>query len=164
MSNPYAPPLAAVQDVVIADQGIVPADRGTRLAAAMVDSIIFMVMVYVPFIAGAIIAGAGGGADEAMAIIGASLIALVGLVVWCWLTFRSIARTGQSMAKKMMGIKVVRRDGSPVSLGRVIWLRNILNSALGIIPVYGIIDILFIFAESRQCLHDKIADTIVVKA
>jgi len=64
----------------------------------------------------------------------------------------------------MLGIRVVRTDGSPASLGRVIWLRNILNSVLGIVPLYGLIDSLFIFAESRQCLHDKIADTIVIKA
>ena len=34
---------------------------------------------------------------------------------------------GQSIAKKMLGIKVVRTDGSPVSLGRLIWLRNVVN-------------------------------------
>jgi uncharacterized RDD family membrane protein YckC len=38
------------------------------------------------------------------------------------------------------------------------------NSLIGIIPLYTIIDLLFIFGEQRQCLHDKIADTIVVKA
>jgi len=64
----------------------------------------------------------------------------------------------------MVGIKVVRSDGSPASLGRLIWLRNVLNGVIAIIPAYGLIDSLFIFSESRQCLHDKIADTIVIKA
>ena len=71
---------------------------------------------------------------------------------------------GQSIGKKLLGIKVVRTDGSPASLGRLIWLRNVVNGLIGIIPLYGIIDALFIFGESRQCLHDKIADTIVIKA
>ena len=44
------------------------------------------------------------------------------------------------------------------------WLRNVANIALGLIPFYGLVDPLFIFGEQRQCLHDKIADTIVVKA
>jgi hypothetical protein len=38
------------------------------------------------------------------------------------------------------------------------------NGLLSIIPLYGIIELLFIFGEDRQCLHDKIADTIVVEA
>ena len=40
----------------------------------------------------------------------------------------------------------------------------VVNGLLGIIPLYGLIDPLFIFSESRQCLHDKLADTIVIKA
>ena len=71
---------------------------------------------------------------------------------------------GRSIAKKILTIKVVRSDGSPASLGRLIWLRNVVNWLISIIPLYGLIDSLFIFGESRQCLHDKIADTIVVKA
>jgi hypothetical protein len=58
----------------------------------------------------------------------------------------------------------VRTDGTPASLGRVWWLRNVVNGLISIIPLYGFIDTLFIFGESRQCLHDKLADTIVVKA
>jgi hypothetical protein len=58
----------------------------------------------------------------------------------------------------------VRSDGSAVSLGRVFWLRNVLNGVISIIPLYAFVEVLFIFSESRQCLHDKMADTIVVKA
>jgi uncharacterized RDD family membrane protein YckC len=64
----------------------------------------------------------------------------------------------------MLGIKVVRTDGSPASVGRIFWLRNVVNGLIGIVPLYGLVDVLFIFSESRQCLHDKIADTAVVKA
>ena len=58
----------------------------------------------------------------------------------------------------------MRSDGSDATLGRIFWLRNVVNALIAIIPLYSLIDILFIFGESRQCLHDKIADTIVVKA
>jgi len=61
-------------------------------------------------------------------------------------------------------IKIVRSDGSPVSLSRVIWLRNAVNMVLGIIPLYGFIDALFIFGNARRCVHDHLADTIVIKA
>ena len=72
---------------------------------------------------------------------------------------------GQSIAKKWLRHqggahrRLARRRSA-----RLIWLRNVVNMVLGIIPLYGIIDVLFIFGESRQCLHDKIADTIVIKA
>jgi len=73
-----------------------------------------------------------------------------------------VVRNSQSIGKKIMHIKVVRSDGTPVTLGRLFWLRNVVNGLISIVPLYGLIDALFIFGESRQCLHDKIADTIVV--
>jgi hypothetical protein len=30
--------------------------------------------------------------------------------------------------------------------------------------LYGLVDVLLIFGEARQCVHDKLADTIVIKA
>jgi uncharacterized RDD family membrane protein YckC len=167
--NPYAPPQARVADVVDPRQRHVDAERGTRLAAAFLDGLIFGAMVYVPFlagtIAGAIAAGPQPGAPGVTGgmIIG-TVIGLIGFAVWCWLTIKFVLANGQSIAKKMLDIKVVRTDGSPISLGRLFWLRNVVNSMLAIVPLYGFIDVLFIFGERRQCLHDKIADTIVVKA
>jgi len=163
MTNPYAPPQAVVRDV-FARSAIVPADRGTRLGAAMLDTLIFMLMVYAPFFGGALISTAGSNSEGGTGALLGLVIALVGLAVWCWFTIRYVLQNGQSIAKRMVGIKVVRSDGSPVTVGRVFWLRNVLNTVLSVIPVYGLIDSLFIFADSRQCLHDKIADTIVIKA
>lgn len=164
MSNPYAPPKAAVHDIPPAPTGIVPADRGTRLGAAILDGFVFMLMVYVPFTA-AVAASALASEPASLSIfMGAFFVALAGLALWCVITIRSLKRTGQSIAKKIVGIKVVRSDGSPASVARIIWLRNAANILLGVVPINGIVDTLFIFSESRQCLHDKIADTIVVNA
>jgi uncharacterized RDD family membrane protein YckC len=165
-SNPYAPPQAAVYDVPGAQEWLEPADRITRLAAAILDGVIIFVMIYVPLLVAAAAgdaAAAGSPAASALVLLGAGS-ALLGTVVWSVLTIRSVSSNGQSIAKKMLGIRVVRTDGTPASLGRIFWLRNVVNWLLSLIPLYGFVDVLFIFGESRQCLHDKLADTAVVKA
>ena len=166
--NPYAAPKAVVADISTGAASD-PADRIVRLAAAILDGIIVMAIVYIPLLM-------GGGASIYMSILMGrepevgtafaiwSLIAFVGFVAWVWITCVLVARNGQTIAKKLIGIKVVRSDGSKASLGRIFWLRNFVNGLLGIIPFYQLVDILFIFGDQRQCLHDKIADTIVIKA
>ena len=95
-------------------------------------------------------------------------MSLVLSVGWAVVTFRLVAANGLTVAKKLVGIKVVRSDGSRAPVARIFWLRNVVNSLISMIPLlgslYALIDMLFIFSERRQCLHDKIADTIVVDA
>jgi uncharacterized RDD family membrane protein YckC len=165
-SNPYAPPQAAVYDVPNPETWLEPADRSTRLAAAILDGIIAFMMIYVPLL---LAVGAGGqsAAGSAQATLWATVggvLTLAGLVTWCVLTIRYISTNGQSIAKRMLGIRVVRTDGSPATLGRIFWLRNVVNLLISVVPFYGFVDVLFIFGEDRQCLHDKLADTAVVKA
>jgi uncharacterized RDD family membrane protein YckC len=167
MSNPYAPPQAAVLDIVDPATHTAPAERATRLGAAILDGLIFGIMVYLPIIFTAAATGAAVSANEdggGVELVVGGLFTLVGLIAWCWLTIRFVLRNGQTIAKKLIGIKVVRSDGSPVSFSRIFWLRNVINAIISIIPFYGLVEVLFIFTESRQCLHDKMADTIVVKA
>lgn len=167
MANLYAPPQAEVRDIV--DPGAtVMAERGTRLGASILDGLIFGALVYLPFlVVGGVGAMAASASNEPASpgILGAGLVlAIVGFAVWAWFTVRSLLRNGQSIAKKMLGIKVVRRNGTAVSFGRLFWLRNVLVWALSLIPLFSFVDSLFIFGESRQCLHDRIADTVVLKA
>ncbi len=164
MSNPYAPPQAVVLDIADPGTQTVPAERATRLGAAILDGLIFMVMVYIPIIFTAAAVGAAGEETVSLALVIGGLLTLIGLVAWAWLTIRFVLRNGQTIGKKVTGIKVVRSDGTPVSLSRIFWLRNVVNGIISIIPFYGLIEVLFIFSESRQCLHDKMADTIVIRA
>jgi uncharacterized RDD family membrane protein YckC len=161
--NPYAPPRAKVSDVSESSDELELAGRGVRLGAALLDGVVFMALVYIPLIFAGAFGSIGSGGEPNFSPI-AGLLALVGLIVWAWFTILYVSRNGQSIAKKWLGIKVVRTDGSQASLGRIFWLRNIVNGLLGIIPLYGLIDALLIFSDNRQCIHDKIADTIVVVA
>jgi uncharacterized RDD family membrane protein YckC len=166
--NPYAPPKAAVEDVVDPTTAGEPASRATRALAVTVDGLIFALAVEAPAFIGAMRHSSTSLPSLADFYGPGSAIALVCLTVWLVVTLRFMQQNGQSIAKRLFGIKVIRKDGSRASLARLFWLRNVVNMLPGLVPVvgslYGLVDGLMIFGEPRQCLHDKIADTIVVKA
>ena len=165
-TNPYAPPRGAVRDV--AGEGLELAGRGARLLAAILDGIIAGVMIYLP-------ARRRDGRDGRVRRSSnpanpippcwprPGFSAVIGFIAWAWITMLLVARYGQTMGKRVLEIRVVRSDGSQASLGRIFWLRNVVNALLGVIPLYSIIDVLLIFGVRRQCIHDLIADTIVVR-
>lgn len=143
------------------------ADRGMRLLAFFLDGIIASFMITVPASIVAVSTGAFEQFGQADLDFGVWQLPLflcgVGLVAWAWITILLVARYGQTIAKRVLEIRVVRSDGSQASLGRIFWLRNVVNGLLSVLPFYEVIDSLFIFGERRQCIHDLIADTIVVK-
>src|SRR5690606_1805767 len=98
----------------------------------------------------------------------AGIISMLLLAVLLFMTLVLVHRYGQTIGKRMLGIRVVRSDGSRATLGRIFWLRNFVNGLPSAIPFVGnfyfFVDSLFIFGPRRQCLHDLIADTIVVRA
>ncbi len=167
-TNPYAPPQGAIRDVPA--EGLELAGRGSRLVACILDGIIGALMIYVPAL---VLMAVNGTFDELeqpadqfdFSVLAVPIfLCVMGFIAWAWITALLVARYGQTMGKRILEIKVARSDGSQASLGRIFWLRNVVNYLLGVIPLYQIIDVLFIFGVRRQCLHDLIADTIVVRA
>ena len=164
--NPYAPPEAEVSDFV-SDQPLEHASRAIRFGAAVLDGVIWIV-TSIPMMVSAF--GSGGLLVDPMTLFSGTgfVITAVAWLALAAITIVFVHRNGQTVGKKLVGIKVVRSDGSRASLGRIFWLRNVVNSLPQIIPLlnflYPLIDHLFIFGDKRQCLHDKIADTIVVTA
>jgi uncharacterized RDD family membrane protein YckC len=156
------------------------AERGARLLAATLDELILLA-ISLPMIIGAVpamVALVGGTADlesfDTASILSTLLhgpgttITIVALIAWCIITAWLVAANGQSIGKRVVGIKVVRKDGSRASFARIFLLRNVVNGLPNLLPyvgwLYQLIDPLMIYQESRQCLHDKLADTIVVRA
>jgi uncharacterized RDD family membrane protein YckC len=155
------------------------AERGARLLAASIDELILLA-ISLPMVFGAvpaIIAMVSGGTDpelldtsdvlRVMVRGPGTIITVLALLAWCVITAWLVAANGQSIGKRMVGIKVVRTDGSRASFARIFLLRNAVNALPNLLPyvgwLYQLVDPLLIYQESRQCLHDKIADTIVVR-
>ena len=167
--NPYAAPMARIDDF---DGGqLVLADRGMRLVAALVDTIIVIAVMAVIGIIAAIMvpalgSNASGQSDEvAAAILGFFVMAALAALLIVNLVL--LHRYGQTIGKRLFNMKIVRVDGSRCSLPRIIFARWLPTAVLSMIPLIGflftLIDPLLIFRADHRCMHDLIADTIVVK-
>jgi uncharacterized RDD family membrane protein YckC len=170
MANPYAPPTAATEILTLEpDYGAhgIPAERGTRLAAHMVDGLLYIPTVIPGFII--FFSMFGDSPDNALEET-TNVLAFYGLLLPLPLMLASyqwylVAKTGQSLAKRWFGIRIVGLDGSlPGFVKGVLlrsWVIHALNSVCGFV---SLIDALMIFGEESRCLHDQIAGTRVIKA
>lgn len=171
-ANPYAAPSARVQEI-IEDGTQEPAERATRLGAYFLDAAIIAIPAIVFAIVVPMFARQGGAEASAKLPPDGVLIALgitfslyvLGVIILdcIWLH-----RYGQTVGKRMLKIRIVRTNGERCGLLRVIFARVLPVGLLGAIPLVGWLfqlgDPLLIFREDRRCLHDLIADTMVVKA
>lgn len=162
--NPFAPPTARVEDV--ATGGLELAGRGVRLGAVLIDGLIqgaiYYAIAFTMFRSMIPDARSGFG-------IGSFLIQLAaGIGLFVLIQSYLLATQGQTIGKKLLGLRIVRSNGEAVSIGRMLGLRYFLGWVITMIPFIGALfaltDALLIFRDSRKCLHDNIADTIVVKA
>lgn len=163
-ANPYAAPVARLEEY---DTGeLVLAGRGTRLGAAIVDNIILFLPAVAIVMAMVGLGGKQMSSDSDFALIWLAVMVPILAVVVVNLVL--LNRNGQTIAKRMLGIKVLRTDGSPCSVLRIIFMRWLPVTILGALPIIGyasgLIDALMIFGQQQRCLHDLIADTMVVEA
>lgn len=159
--NPFAPPVAKVEDA--APVSGEAAGRDTRLVAAIIDTIVYFAVAYAVGLA----TGRSIYAEEdgSLAFMLANSLALAAFAA---VQALPLHRRGQSLGKMAVGIRIVRTDGSRASLVRLVGLRLVPFWAINMVPFVGwlvsLVDCLLIFRDSRRCLHDDIADTVVVRA
>ena len=159
--NRFAPPLAHVEDVADAGTGAL-AGRGARLVAVLLDGV-FAAVAFSLVAPLSWTPAPGVNLARFLVING-----VVGLVLFVVLHGYLLATRGQTIGKMLLKVRIVRSDGSRASLLRIVGLRFVPTTVISLIPiiggVYALVDCLLIFRDSRRCLHDNIADTIVVKA
>ncbi|WNG24248.1 RDD family protein [Cystobacter fuscus] len=134
------------------------ADRGTRFVAVLVDQVALVAPIFVCSFLGILLSD---NTPSVMALLGLGVLSTLGVAGY---QLYLLATVGQSLGKRMMHIKVVRTDGAPVDLARLIFLRNVVPVLIGMCTwnVFSLVDTLCIFTEQRRCLHDHIADTQVI--
>ncbi|MCP1660305.1 RDD family protein [Neisseria perflava] len=197
MMNGLQTPLTPVSQEEEVEVGL--ASAGSRIAAALLNSL-FNVLVYLPWLAALLLVGddyetlAQGAGDTALddsrvtgLLLGGSLLILVYGIAQIFY----MSRDGQSLGKKIMGIRVLKSNGrNPGFLGTVL-IREVVYSLLVVLVAVGIsmlgmllglggaadmlgnlvsyatyiacLVMLFRTQSDRRTLQDMLADTVVVK-
>jgi uncharacterized RDD family membrane protein YckC len=166
--NPYAPPTPGADQspqphLYSTGEDHILAGRGTRLAAALIDGALALGSALPGIILLAALSSGSGG-DDGLIVGGA--VAVVGLLALGIYQIYLISTTGQSLAKKWLGIKIIKTDGMPCGFVHGVLLRSWVMGFIGQIPIVGpicsLVDPLLIFGDERRCLHDLIAGTKVI--
>lgn len=160
--NPYQAPKSDITATNVSyDEGEL-AGRGTRLGAYILDTLFALLALLPMFIMMAV----KGDSEEGLTI--AIITMAIGLIALLSINIYYLYINGQSIGKRLLGIKIIRTDGDRCSLPRILFLRMFLVNLIGNIPYIGIVfvivDPLFIFRDDRRCIHDLFADTKVIVA
>jgi uncharacterized RDD family membrane protein YckC len=139
------------------------ATRMQRLAAVIIDGIIVLVVCMGLFIL-------MGGTDVAVrqGFVAKILSMLLSASLFVGINWHLLSTRGQTVGKKLMGIKIVSTSGALVPVRDLLLRRYAPFWAAGLIPIVGplvgLVNALFIFRADQRCVHDHIADTKVVRA
>ena len=83
---------------------------------------------------------------------------VIGWIVWWFI----VAPRGQNPGKAVVGIRVIRTNGNAVRTGGM-FVRGIVGQLAGLIPFF-LDDLWMLWDRNAQTLHDKIVDSVVVRA
>lgn len=161
----YRPPTAELeQPETQIDQEL--ASRWSRLGAALLDTL-FIMLLFFPLVWFVGIWDILLNESTSLSI--DLLLSLGVLITYLILNGYLLATEGQTLGKKLIGIRVVDSEtGQILSFAKIFGVRYLPIFICSQIPaigqIVGLIDSIFIFRKDKRCLHDLIADTRVIKA
>ena len=164
-SQRYAPPTAEVADVSASGEAQL-AGRGVRVGAVIIDTIILMGLFWL--VSKLTPLNIFSPAMAQAAFFTKLGVQAASLALFAVLHGYLLVKRGQTVGKMLLGIRIVRPDGSAASLARILGLRYGIGYVIAalhfsVLMVFSLVDCVMIFRANRRCLHDMIADTIVVK-
>jgi uncharacterized RDD family membrane protein YckC len=133
-----------------------PAGPMTRAWAFVIDTFLRIVFLIVIILVISLLAGAMGGEVSG----GIFLITLF-LIEWFYPTLFEAGKRGATPGKRMLGLRVVRESGAPISFGQSL-LRNLLRAADMMPFAYGFGVVSCLFTRKFQRLGDLAAGTLVI--
>ena len=138
-------------------------DPSIRLSAFAIDNLLMSALVLFTLIVPALAAG-----DSNAIRYGVLAVGVLGLLAYFALQWRGVARSGQSIGKRVMGLRVVKVGGDHASVWTILLLRNAVPVIVSAVPVLGqafaLANLAAGLREDGRCLHDHIAGTVVVRA
>ena len=146
------------------------ASWGQRFAAILVDGFILAIPFFAAIVIAVLLAaGSDPAQDEdisdawAIAIFAGWAMSIVAPIVYY--TVLHGRPRGQTVGKRLLGIRVVGEDFNPIGYGRAFGRVLISTVFWFLCYVPGIVDVLWpLWDEKKQALHDKVVNTVVVRA
>ncbi len=140
---------------------VAPAENllGKRIAAGLIDSVVLFVL----FVLVAAIFGdsSSGNSSFSLNLSGLPAVLYFALVIAYYIVPE--ATSGQTLGKKLIGLRVTTLDGSALTWGKVI-VRNLLRIVDGLPALYLVGIIAIMTSKSHQRIGDMAASTVVVRA
>lgn len=159
--NPYSPPKA---DIGIPSKSHELASRWKRLGGAIIDGLLpTLVIIVVMFYMGTWDRALEG---QPIDTVDSLVFGFFGYLAFLAIHGYLLYDRGQTLGKWILKTKIVDLNNEKPTFLKLIFLRYLLTSLIGFIPVVGsvfsLINVLFIFRKDKRCIHDWIAGTKVV--
>lgn len=175
-SNPYQTPLGASSSQANSAGSNVLAKPGIRIGAVLLDGLFYILLTIPGFVLSfglfaAMIVASGETSGDKTNLNGGDVIAILILLLGMFLptviNAILISKSGQTIGKKMVGIRMVDQNtGQPAGFLQGFLLRSLVFQLITGLPAIGFLialaDIFFLFTEGHQTLHDRLAKTRVV--
>jgi uncharacterized RDD family membrane protein YckC len=136
---------------------------GSRFIAALVDTLIILVLQALVYLTLSLFLGGANLLESENATWIIALFSLIGFaLLWGYYIFFEMLWNGQSPGKRWIGLRVIRADGTPITLAESL-IRNLVR-LIDFLPIYygvGVVT-MFVNDQSRR-LGDLAAGTLVVR-
>jgi uncharacterized RDD family membrane protein YckC len=168
-NNPYQAPASDMAldgpSALAGDAAL--ATRGMRFAGAFIDGMMQWVLILpLQFFAGVYDGFPKIRPQTALETFGWGVL---GIVFYLALHSYSLVKSGQTLGKKAVGIRIVNvSDGQQTPFATILTRRLAPQFLTPLIPVVGpvlsLVDAVVIFRKDQRCVHDLIAGTKVIRA